>query len=47
MRAAVAVFESTVEIAAEAVPNAAMRPGAVRAKTGRLSSHDANRTSRP
>ena len=47
MRAAVAVFDSTVEIAAEAVPNAAMRPGAVRAKTGRPSSADASRTSRP
>ena len=47
IRAAVAVFESTVEIVAEAVPNAAMRPAAVLAKTGRPRSHEAIRTSRP
>ena len=47
MSAAVAVFDSTVEIAADAVPKAAMRPAAVRAKSGRPSSHAARRTSSP
>ena len=47
MSAAVAVFEITVEIVAEAVAKAAIRPPPVRAKTGSASSHAAIRAASP
>jgi hypothetical protein len=47
MIAAVAVLDRQVEIAAEAVPNAAIRPMPVGGKTREPRRTEASRTSRP